>query len=90
MNSTFRFLWVLVLAVTSLGSLFQPQTAPPARLVSPEVHPDQSVTFRFRAPNAKEVLLGLEGSKPVPMEKDDQGVWSRTTTAMRSSPTAWG
>ena len=82
MNSTFRFLFPLLLAVTSLGSLVQPQTAPPARLVSPEVHPDQSVTFRFRAPNAKEVLLGLEGTKPVPMEKDDQGVWSLTTAPL--------
>jgi enterochelin esterase-like enzyme len=83
MNSTFRFLLALVLAVTSLGSLVQPQTAPAARLVSPEVHPDQSVTFRFRAPNAKEVLLGLEGSKPVPMEKDDQGVWTLTTAPLQ-------
>jgi enterochelin esterase-like enzyme len=82
MNSTFRFLWGLLLAVTSLASLVQPQTAPPARLVSPEVHPDQSVTFRFRAPNAKEVLLGREGTKPVPLEKDDQGVWSLTTAPL--------
>jgi enterochelin esterase-like enzyme len=82
MNSTFRFLFLLLLAVTSLGSLVQPQTAPPARLVSPEVRPDQSVTFRFRAPNAKEVLLGLEGTKPAPMVKDDQGVWSLTTAPL--------
>jgi enterochelin esterase-like enzyme len=82
MNSTFRFLFLLLLALTSLGSLVQPQTAPPARLVSPELHPDQSVTFRFRAPNAKEVLLGLEGTKPVPMEKNDQGVWSLTTAPL--------
>jgi enterochelin esterase family protein len=82
MNSTFRFLWGLLLAVTSLASLVQPQTAPPARLVSPEVHPDQSVTFRFRAPNAQEVLLGREGTKPVPMVKDDQGVWSLTTAPL--------
>jgi enterochelin esterase family protein len=75
-------LFVLLFAVTSLGSLVQPQTAPPARLVSPEVHPDQSVTFRFRAPNVQQVLLGLEGSKPVPMEKDDQGVWSLTTAPL--------
>ena len=84
MSSIFRFLFVLVLAITSLGSLVQPQTAPPARLVSPEVHPDQSVTFRFRAPNAQGVLLGLEGTKPVPMEKDDQGVWSLTTAPLES------
>jgi enterochelin esterase-like enzyme len=82
MKSTCRFLFLLSLAVASLGSLVQTQTAPAARLVSPEVRPDQSVTFRFRAPNAKEVLLGLEGTKPVPMEKDDQGVWSLTTAPL--------
>jgi len=82
MNSTCRFFFLLLLAVASLAGLVQTQTAPPARLVSPEVRPDQSVTFRFRAPNAKEVLLGLEGTKPVPMEKDDQGVWSLTTAPL--------
>jgi hypothetical protein len=42
--------------------------------VSPEVHSDRSVTFRFRDPNAKEVLLALEGAKRVPMEKDETGI----------------
>jgi len=46
---------------------------------SPEVHADRTVTFRFRAPNAKEVSLGLEGAKGVPMQKGEQGVWSATT-----------
>jgi enterochelin esterase-like enzyme len=54
----------------------------PAPIVSPEVHPDNTVTFRLQAPNAKEVKLGLEGRKEVPMEKDDQGVWSRTVGAL--------
>ena len=51
----------------------------PQPIVSPEVHPDQSVTFRFRAPNAKEVVLDMEGGKKMPMQKDEQGVWSVTT-----------
>jgi enterochelin esterase-like enzyme len=46
--------------------------------VSPEVHPDRRVTFRFRDPNAKEVMLSLEGSTPVPMNRGAQGVWSIT------------
>ena len=54
--------------------------APPPPLVSPEVHSDRTVTFRFRDPNAKEVSLNLEGAgKPQPMVKDDQGVWRVTT-----------
>src|SRR5579864_7284724 len=53
---------------------------PPAPVVSPEVHSNNQVTFRFRAPNAKEVALSLEGvAKDQPMQKDEQGVWSITT-----------
>jgi enterochelin esterase-like enzyme len=53
---------------------------PPAPVVSPEVRSDDRVTFRFRAPNAKEVALSLEGaSKDLAMQKDEQGVWSVTT-----------
>jgi enterochelin esterase-like enzyme len=53
---------------------------PPPPLISPEVHADKTVTFRFRGPNDKEVALGLGGvPKPIPMQKDDQGVWSVTT-----------
>jgi len=55
--------------------------APP--LISPEVHSDNRVTFRFRAPNVKEVNFFLEGvPKRLPMQKDDQGVWSVTTDSL--------
>src|SRR4051812_274531 len=53
-----------------------------APIVSPEVHSDNTVTFRLRMPNAAEVKLALEGAKPVPMIKDDQGVWSVTSAAL--------
>ncbi len=56
-----------------------PPATPPAPLVSPEVHADGSVTFRFRAPNAQDVKLAREGAEPQAMQKDDQGVWSVTT-----------
>jgi len=59
-----------------------PPPMPPA-LVTPEVHSDNSVTFRFRAPNAKEVSLRREGTTdPLPMQKDDSGVWTVTTPAL--------
>jgi enterochelin esterase-like enzyme len=46
-------------------------------VVSPEVHADRAVTFRFRAPNAKEVtLIGELDGKTYPMTKDDAGIWS--------------
>jgi len=67
-------------AATVVGWAQAPQRPqPPPPLVSPEVHPDNRVTFRFRAPNAKEVMLAREGTEPVRMEKDEQGVWSVTT-----------
>jgi enterochelin esterase-like enzyme len=55
---------------------------PPAWLVTPQVHPDNSVTFRFHAPNAQEVKLAREGSQPIAMHKDDTGVWSVTTAPL--------
>jgi enterochelin esterase family protein len=52
-------------------------------LVSPQVHPDGRVTFRLRAPNAKEVLLRCEGAQGGPMQKGEGGVWSITTEPLK-------
>jgi len=46
---------------------------------SPEVQPDGRVTFRFRAPNAKDVLLIRENAPKLALRKDDRGIWSATT-----------
>ncbi len=70
----------LLLLASVLPALAQQQPPPP--LLSPEVHPDHRVTFRFRAPNAQEVLLSREGAQRLPMRKDEQGVWSVTTGAL--------
>ena len=62
------------------GQAATPQANPPQPAPkSPEVHSDRSVTFRFRAPNAKEVLLFGIMPKPLPMQKNDQGFWTITT-----------
>ena len=71
-----------LLASTILAVTGWAQAQPPAPIVSPEVHPNRSVTFRFRAPNAKEVMLDLEGASPAPMQKDGAGVWSVTTAPL--------
>jgi enterochelin esterase family protein len=72
-RNLFLLLACLLAAITGLA-----QTPPP--LVSPEVHSDNRVTFRFRAPNDKEVAVSVEGlPNPIPMQKDEQGVWSVTT-----------
>ena len=52
---------------------------PPVK--SPEVAADGRVTFRLRAPNAKEVAVSMSG-KQLPMQKDEQGVWSFTSDPM--------
>jgi len=49
-------------------------------LVSPEVHPNRTITFRFSAPAAKEVVLYFEGlPAPQPLQKNQQGIWSFIT-----------
>jgi enterochelin esterase-like enzyme len=79
MRHTFLFMRLAFVFAVAFASAAFAQT-PPAPVVSPEVHPDNRVTFRFRAPNAKEVALSMEGtSKDLTMQKDEQGVWSATT-----------
>jgi len=65
-----------------------PPPQPPRWLVTPEVHPDSTVTFRALAPNAQEVKLAREGAEQVAMQKDDKGVWSVTTAPL--SPDYYG
>jgi enterochelin esterase-like enzyme len=50
-------------------------------IVSPEVDPDQTVTFRIQAEDAKNVALKMNDAgivDPLPMQKDESGVWSIT------------
>jgi enterochelin esterase-like enzyme len=77
------FLTFPVVAVSLCAQEKKPEAAkpaPPPPVVSPEVHSDNRVLFRLRAPNAREVTVSIEGSpQPRPMQKDDQGVWSVTS-----------
>jgi len=76
---------LVILLLAGLGAAQQNKStpaAPLAPLISPEVHSDSSVTFRFRAPNAKEVKLDLEGYEPHLMQKDDKGVWTLTSSPL--------
>jgi enterochelin esterase family protein len=55
--------------------------APPP--VSPEVSAERKVTFRLRAPGAKEVnVAGEIAGSPIKLIKDEQGVWSGTTGSL--------
>jgi enterochelin esterase-like enzyme len=69
----FRFLGAV--AAFPLGAAAQ-QTS----LNSHQINPDQSVTFRYYAPTAKQVTMGLDyDHHPIPLTKGADGVWSLTT-----------
>jgi enterochelin esterase-like enzyme len=77
----------IVRAQTPPAQKPQPQAAAPqtpaAPVVSPEVLADHRVTFRFRAPYAKDVSMQIDGaSKPLAMQKDEEGIWSATTETL--------
>lgn len=75
----YLLLFALLTASIAVG---QPTSRPV--IVSPEVHADNSVTFRFYAPAAKEVKLSAQFEKsPLAMTKDDKGVWSVTTAPVK-------
>jgi enterochelin esterase family protein len=62
-----------------------------APLNSPEVHDDRTVTFRLKAPAAKEVrLAGVailtalgRTNQPLSFKKDDNGIWTLTVGPLR-------
>ena len=84
-----------LVAMTTLGVGAQTAAPPPApaaapapaagagrggaRRPSPEIAPDGRVTFRLRAPNAREVFVTGFGQR-LAMTKNEQGVWTATTS----------
>jgi len=50
---------------------------------SPEVSTDGAVTFRLRAPEAREVAVRGITPPPLALKRDEQGVWSVTTTPLK-------
>src|SRR5262249_22106577 len=64
------------------------QTPAPDGIVSPEVHPDRTATFRIRAPKAAEVTLygdWMPVGKPQAMTKGADGIWSITTEPLEAN-----
>lgn len=57
---------------------FRYPTTPAAPLPAPEVHPDRTVTFHLRAPDASKVELNLTPVGLKPMIKGADGGWSVT------------
>ncbi len=74
----------LLLSLTCAPVLVAAQNATAPVLppyVSPEIHPDDTVTMRLRALNAEKVNVVIEGAV-TPMQKDAEGLWSATTTVL--------
>jgi enterochelin esterase-like enzyme len=79
------------LAITFCLSIAAFSQAPGGRLRGPggpqikavEVHEDRTVTFRFNAPTAKEIVLVANFlPEPMVLEKDEKGIFSGTTKAL--------
>src|SRR6266446_6426203 len=75
-RTNIKFMYAKLLLAMSLITLTKSAFSEP--LVSPEVHPDRSVTFRLKAPDAKEVVLRYDLGTNT-LERNEQGVWSVTT-----------
>jgi 1,4-alpha-glucan branching enzyme len=86
----------LVFGLIAAASLFAQAPGPDARrpsleslglgrpdAQSPEVSSDRRVTFRLRAPNAKQVLVTGITQQPIPMQKSGEGIWSATTEPLK-------
>jgi enterochelin esterase-like enzyme len=72
------------------GGAGRGMSTPTTALRSPEVHPDRTVTIRFRAPEATDVQLAGEitmGARSTPMTKGADGVW--TVTVGPLPPEIW-
>ncbi|SEB56604.1 alpha/beta hydrolase-fold protein [Terriglobus roseus] len=93
MNRLFSVATVLSLAfVNSANRLHGQAPATPSAaqgqvaatpVVSPEVHPDGTVTLRYEAAGAKAVTVTIEGNpKPIALTQNASGVWETTTTPM--------
>jgi len=69
---------VLFVAIALLSQGVLGQNRRPS-IVSPEVHPDKTVTFRLYMPDARKVVVSTQfESEDQAMTKDTSGVWSVT------------
>lgn len=83
--------YLMILFLLSMTSHAQQALWGGPNLVSPEIHDDNTVTFRLQAPQASEVRLSgdwmpSEGWTPgsVAMEKTEDGIWRHTTDVLSS------
>ena len=77
---------LLLFIIVSAGAQENLPSGQQREIVSPEIHADNSVTFRLSAPHAKEVFVNgdFNGGNQAVMTKDSDGIWSYTTTPLES------
>lgn len=71
-----RKLFMFILLSVAVTVNAQPGGRLPILIKSPEVASNGNVTYRFLAPNAKQVSLLRDGAAPKAMTKDSLGIWS--------------
>ena len=89
----FKMIFLVLMGHIALGMTVSAQQAlwGGEDIVSPEVHADNTVTFRLMAPHAQEVKISGDWMpivnwvpEPKMMTKDDKGLWTYTTEALPS------
>lgn len=82
-----RILLTFAAALATIGCFAQQSLSMRSNIVSPEINPDNSVTFRFRAPKAVKVqVMGdfLKDAYFADMKEGENGVWEYTTPVLES------
>ncbi len=74
-----KFKFVSILSIIVLSSICYGQTFRLNPIISPEVHPDKRVTFRFHAPDAQKVeLSGQFQNVNRQLHQREDGIWTIT------------
>ena len=77
------FIFLSVILLINVSSFSQENIGSRIVINSPEVNPDNSVTFRLRAPKAVHVqVFGDFQGHPVDMKEGENGIWEFTTTTL--------
>src|ERR1700692_1179349 len=77
----------LLLTLALMLPLLSPSQPTPRQIQttfnSHEIHPDHTVTFRYKDTAADEVKLVLEGTlHPAPMHRSPDGIWTLTSAPL--------
>ena len=78
-----RIFTTTLLLAACLTAAAQQALGPGSGIISPEINPDHSVTFRLRAPKAVKVQVrGDFAARPCDMTEGEGGVWTYTTAPL--------